>query len=418
MSANRDNRIFDIPAFNFAALFEAVEKMNRRAAKLGCAPLVLRVVREFEVMRKSRTGAKYKQARMEVELLGETPKFEGWSLLAAVEMLDTGENLVRCVPGRTVPEEYRTTDTHCDHCKSERRRKEVFILGHDDGRFAQVGRQCIADFLGHVSAANLAARAEWEFSALEACKDATDEEFCGRGGGEYRRDITEYLTTVAIVIRRFGWVSRTRAMDEGHDGQSTGQIAWILLVDWRKPWAQEFVAKHDLTAEERDETLAKEALEWARSQPTAGVGDYLYNLGVACRQTFVDYKTTGLVASAVAAYKRHLDKEAELDTRRRQNLERKHVGEVGKRGDFADVTVKRMRYFDSPFGVKTLITFEDASGNILVWWASKELDDVEEGDTVNLRGTVKAHDDYKGMPQTVLLRVQIEKSAKSEALAL
>jgi hypothetical protein len=47
-----------------------------------------------------------------------------------------------------------------------------------------------------------------------------------------------------------------------------------------------------------------------------------YNLGVACRQSFVNYKTIGLVANAIAAYQRHLDREAELNIRRCQNLER------------------------------------------------------------------------------------------------
>jgi hypothetical protein len=212
--------IYDIPAYNYEALADAVARMNRRAAKLGCEPLALRIVREYEQEQKGRLGAKYMQARMEVELIGETPKFEGWSLLAAVEMQENGENLVRNVPGREVPEQYRTTDIHCDHCQTERRRKEVFILRHDDGRFVQVGRQCIADFLLHVSAANLAARAEWEFSALRTCEDAVDEDYCGRGGGEFRRDITEYLATVAIVIRRLGWLSRSAAMDRGQAGAS------------------------------------------------------------------------------------------------------------------------------------------------------------------------------------------------------
>jgi hypothetical protein len=417
MSADHDNRIFDIPAYNLEALTEEVTRMNRRATKLGCQPLVLRVVREYELEKKSRTGAKYMQARMEVELLGETPKFNGWSLFAAVEMQDNGENLVRCVPGKTVPEAYRATDTHCDHCKSTRRRKEVFILGHDDGRFVQVGRQCIADFLGHVSADNLASRAEWEFSAMDTCKDASDDDFCyGGGRGEWRRDITEYLVTVAIVVRRLGWVSRSMLEKRGDfEGVTTASTAWSILVDWKNKYVQEMVAKNEIYAEERDETLAKEALEWARSQPTTGVDDYLYNLGVACRQSYVNHKNIGIVASAIAAYQRHLDKEAELNIRRRQNLERKHVGEVGKRSDFENVVVKRMRYFESEFGVKTLVTFEDQSGNVLIWWASKQLDEVEEGETVNIRGTVKKHGDYQGMPQTELQRVKIEKIAVTAA---
>lgn len=104
-----------------------------------------------------------------------------------------------------------------------------------------------------------------------------------------------------------------------------------------------------------------------------------------------------------------------MNIRRRQNLERRHVGEVGKRCDFENLTVVRLRYFDSQYGVKTLLTFEDSRGNVLVWWASKQLDDVGEGDVVNIRGTVKKHGDYKGCPQTELQRVKIETIAEKIA---
>lgn len=201
------------------------------------------------------------------------------------------------------------------------------------------------------------------------------------------------------MVRRLGWVSRAAA---GDFQPSTSSIAWQILT-LNNESTKELIRKERLTAEERDETLAQEALAWGRSQPTTGVSDYLYNLGVACRMPWVTSKTLVLVASVIAAYQRHVDKEAELKVE--VKVERKHVGTVGKRSDFPSVTVKRLRYFESDYGVRTLVTFEDTEGNILIWWASKELDEIQEGDTVNIRGTVKAHGDYKGILQTELKRV-------------
>jgi hypothetical protein len=416
--------MYDIPAFNYPALAEAIRKMNCRAKKLGCRSLVLRVVREYEEERKNRLGAKYLQARMVIELEGETPKLSGWSLLAVVERQPNGENLVRTVPGRSVPEQYRITDTHCDHCQAVRQRKEVFILGHDDGRFVQVGRQCLADFLGGASVESLVerlvAQAELEFEADDLCCGVGDRNFGDRRA--FCRDIAEYLTVVAVVIRRLGWVSNTAVRERGEGQVSTSHLAWSLLIDYCTPYVQELIAQHDLRAEERDEKLAREALEWAKKQPADASGapgasdasDYLYNLGVACRQTFVTYKTAGIVASAIAAYQRHLDREAELNTRRRQNLKRRHVGEIGKRCEFENVTVVRLRYYEGRFGVKAMVLFEDANGNRLVWWASKE-PDVEEGDVVSLQGTVTAHNDYQGCPQTALQRVKITRKQPARA---
>ena len=409
VSDTMNENVFDIPAYNFDHLRERIERLNRRAKKLGCQPIALRVVREFEVKkRQPDTKLVYKQARLEIEVIGESPKFEGWTLLAAIEMLDNGENLVRTVPGQTVPEVYRSTDTHCDHCQALRRRKEVFVLGHEDGRIVQVGRQCIADFLGHVSALTLAARAGWEFSALDAAREAEDEDFCWGGGrGGRMRDIREFLGTVAICIRRLGWKSRRmiEKSDPFSDEQTTGSTAWMILTNWKSKFVQELIKNHSLYAEERDEKLAGEALAWARAIPAAGVSNYEYNLGVACRQESVNYKTIGLVASAVSAYLRHLERIEELNLRKKQDRQRKHLGEVGQRFGFAGCEVKAMKYFEGTYGVRTLVRFETPDGNIIVWWASKELDDWNVGDTMDITGTVTKHGDYHGCPQTELKRV-------------
>lgn len=403
-----DNGTYEFPAYNLETLQEEVNRMNRRAAKLGVEPVVIRLVREFEIEKTTyRNGLEIKstQKRVEVEVLGETPKFEGWSLVAAIERQENGENLLRAVPGKTVPEAYRTTDSHCDHCQSDRRRKEVFILAHEDGRFAQVGRQCIADFLGHGSVDNMVAKATWTFDIDKLCGEADDENF-RTGGGEWRRDITEFLAATCIVIRRLGWVSNKMAREQSNDSQatwSTSNIAWRILTDNSK-FMREFVVEKQLRSEERDYELAAAALEWARSQPTTGVEDYLYNLGVACRQNNVNWKSIGIVASAVSAYLRHLDRIEELNIQRKKNLERKHVGVIGERQGFANVEIKRLRYFDGDFGVRTMVQFETEEGNVLVWWASKELK-WKEGDKLDITGTVDKHDKYNECPQTLLKRV-------------
>jgi len=384
----------DIPACNFYGLKHQIDRLNRRAPRLGCDPIVLNILRNYTVERKDPiTRLPYNQSRIEIEIIGESPQLEGWRLLAVVETLANGENLVRCVPGCTVPENYRTADMHCDHCGTNRRRREVFILSHEDGRTVQVGRTCIADFLGHVLASTLASRAEYLMSIEEAAEEAESDHYHG-GGGVIHRDISSFLGTVAICIRRLGWSSRGKT----EEGFATADIAWAILTDFRSKYIAELVEKNNIFAEERDVELAKNALEWARKLD--GGNDYLYNLGVACRQEHVNWKTTGIVASAIAAYQHHCEKQEKQE---RKSLS--HVGEIGKRMDF-EVTVKRIRYFDSDWGVRTMALFEDKSGNHIVWWASCELN-LEEGDTILLKGTVKKHDDYKGIPQTVVQRCKI-----------
>src|SRR5271157_457690 len=395
--------VYEIPAHNLPMLQAKLDEMNRRAVKLGCEPTVLKIVGEFDVERKREgTGIKYTVHYLKVEVAGQTPKLNGWQLMAAIEMQPSGENLVRCVPGKTVPESYRTTDTHCDHCHTERFRKEVFVLNHDDGRWAQVGRSCIADFLGHVSVENICGRAAWDLDLAEELGEASDESYSGRG--ETVVAITEFVAATAICIRRLGWLSRTKAAKMGEFGPpSTSGVAWQICTS-NDSHTKRLIDESSLFVEKRDIELAEESLAWGRSHPTTGVADYLYNLGVACRLDYVTWKTCGLVASVVAAYLREKERVGEMGLQAKKKPS-EHVGVVGERQGFAAVTVKSLRSFESPFGVKTLCRFETTEGDTLVWWCSGNCDWLEEDKVLDITGTVKKHGEYKGWLQTELSRV-------------
>ena len=380
-----------IPSFNLPHLQDAIEAMNRRCRKLNQSEIRLTVGEQILEERQHETGVKYKIEMVNVEIVGESPVLEGWKLVGIVERLEE-ENMVRCVPGETVPTYFRFTDNHCDHCKTDRRRKEVFVLRHMDGRHVQVGRQCIADFLGHASVESMIARAEWDIFAGSELRDACDENY----RGERTIPLSLFVATTAIVIRRMGWVSRKMA--EETQAMTTAHFVWQVLTSNDK-FTKELVETNQLYVEARDEELAEKAATWAAGLPT-DAGDYFYNLGVACRCASVTYQTRGVVASVITTYNRY--------TERVQDSEQKipciHVGTIGKREEFA-VTVKKLSYFDSQYGVKTLVRFECA-GNILVWWASSKIDWLAEGDQLKIVGTVTRHVDYKGTPQTVLKRVK------------
>jgi hypothetical protein len=370
----------NMPEHNLSYLDEKIEKLNRRAQRLGTTPLSVNILRCYVEERCSSIGVKYNQRMVEIEIVGDYPKLNGWHLLAVLERLDNGEVLIRNVPGHTVPSQYRDSDFTCSHCHTDRRRKEVFVVGKVDGITMQVGRQCLADFLGG-SVESLVARAEWLFDVNDAVNDC-----CGH---KPICNMMEFLTTAAIVIRRLGWVSNKTAQEQFTS--STSNLTWMIVTDK----GRELIEDNNIVAEPRDYELASEALSWAVS--LEGRNDYEYNLGVACRQIYVTPRTAGLVASAIAAYKR---------TKELPQQTGKHIGEIGQRLNL-QATVKHIRYFDSEYGVRTLITFM-FDNSTLIWWASKK-QDVEEGDVVDFRGTVKAHNMYNGTPQTVFTRVTLKK---------
>lgn len=408
------NKTYRVKLEHIEWLEAEIEQLNKQAVKLGCQPARLHYhSEETETGKNPVTGIEYTITYKVISVEGEAPKFAGWKLLAAIEPQESGENFVSCVPGETVPVEYRTTGLHCDHCGASRRRKEIFVLGNEDGRFAQIGRNCLRDFLGGKSPEGILACAAWGFAVADAAGQAEGDEFFGGGGcggGETGYNLEEFVKTAAAVIRKLGWVSRSAVASfefGGGPAPTANVVEWLLTpprTDKERREVQKFIDKHDFKLEERDEKLAIDALAWGNALPT-DQGDYLFNLGVACRLGFVRRKTVGIVASLIAAYQRHLDREAELRVQQQQNKKRIHLGFVGERCGFEQVTIKSIRSFDSDFGVRTMIRFEDASGSVLVWWKSGDTD-WEEGQTLDITGTVKKHEDWKGIPQTILQRVK------------
>jgi len=94
-----------------------------------------------------------------------------------------------------------------------------------------------------------------------------------------------------------------------------------------------------------------------------------------------------------------------------------HVGEVGKRMT-VELTLAGSRSYDTAYGTKYAVSFVDAHGQKLIWFASLPLgrevprDDytvwepVKNGEQVKVKATVKYHNhDRYGAPQTVLTRV-------------
>ena len=59
---------------------------------------------------------------------------------------------------------------------------------------------------------------------------------------------------------------------------------------------------------------------------------------------------------------------------------------------------------ETQFGLLHIYEFKDASGNTVVWKSSSGKDIPESG---VVAGTVKSHEEYNGIKQTVILRAKI-----------
>lgn len=399
---------FKIHTANWTAFEAKIAKINRKAAKIGVAPATVEVLerdvqepiyKEHPVYGSVVVGYNIYNI---VTITGEAPKYNGWTLGGVLNHVEIeGEKLtvVKGVPGIEVPKAFReAVSSNCDHCHTHRYRIDTYLVVNEAGEWKQVGSNCIADFLGGVDPKDVARRMGW----LAEIK-AAGEEFEGFGGGWTDWvSIRNFLGFVAGVIRRDGWTSRSKARDLGYI--ATADMAYNVLV---AKGANADAQRDYYRATEEEHTEVEAALEWARGlrEGEGELEDYLYNLSVACSLELTRPKFMGIVASVIPAYRRHMAREIER-TRKSQNPSQ-YVGTLEKRMKFTGLTLARVANFETQYGVTTVYSFFDPTGNVLVWKSSRNAH-LEQGKTYDVTGRVEKHAEYKGEKQTYLSRCKIE----------
>lgn len=399
-------RVYAIPERNLPTFQDKLGKLAKRAVKLGMPVPSYTVLRqeyktvdvvhdytdELGVSKRvvNQVLVKY------LFLVVQNPRVvvSGWEFLAKLEHTSEG-NILHTLPGKTAPLQYRDAPATCDHCKVNRRRNDTFIL-YQDGSYMQVGRNCLADFLGK-DAERYADAAELYATVDELA--GSMEDYSGEGGGwGPRYEVLDwYLSYVAEVIAHVGWKSRSSARDFG--GQSTSDIAQFHMHSPKS------AKKDDLLftdPTDKSTEVAKEAIQWAEELSDLEVenSEYLHNLRVIARLGVVGSKQFGYAASMVSSYQKHL---GQLEVRmRRQSLPSNWVGEEGDKR-ILTLLVEKVVQLDSAYGISKLHLMSDENGNAFTWYSHGEV--LDTGTTHTVKATIKKHTEYKGTKQTVLLRV-------------
>ena len=412
-----EQRVFRIPTWKWPATVKRLERLNKRAAKLGAEPITWSEVgTETRLLNRSITLSPtgmytYWETAVDAppsamgEVIGQreyqlatvtgvAPRLAGWVFRGTLVHVPEVGNILKTIGDGDVPERFREADAWCDHCALVRRRKDTFLVQSEStGEWKQVGRQCLADFLGHQNPEQIASWAE-VIATLEDDLDA-DEDW--NGGGGYNADpvvSTRYfLATVAAHIEQNGWLSRTKARETF--GEPTADAA---LKQYNRNIAK--TSDRFVTVTEDHERQADEALEWARGLEGDDLdNDFLWNLHVVTAGDYAPERGAGVLAAVFVAQKYGEEREARVE-----RPESNWFGEPKKREEFeleVVFTLVTEGYYSSTLMVK----FVDGAGNEAVWFNGSSDWDWEVGDKVRVKATVKAHDEYEGRKQTILTRV-------------
>jgi hypothetical protein len=437
-------KIYWIPERNLAQLQDRLDKLARKAQRLGVGEISYSVgqpeprpfVRNNDARLSSVGGRyvpyteKYREAYerlyhepphvvyirfFPVAVKGSTPRIAGWTFVATLQHMvdEQGKsiNILRVVPGfeGDLPEKYRTASPeHCDHCqRAIKTRKDTYILRNDTtGEYKQVGRSCTQDFLGGKNPQAVASFMEYLFGALGAGAEGEGGDF---GGGRHKilYAITEFLEQVAACVRLDGWLSRSKARERDMGPAATADFALYLLEpppmhsEAHAQWTKE---KERAKPTEADIELADKAIEYTRDTLAAKPdrNDYEHNLYVAMTQPMIDPRLAGIVASAIPYYLREVEHQAML---RHERATSEYVGTEGERGDYY-VTLLKVIQTESAWGTTLIHKLVTREGGQMTWFASHSTD-MEIGQEYRITATIKKHEEYRGVKQTVVTRVVV-----------
>ena len=378
-------KIHLIHEVNIEKLQEKINNLNKKGKKLNCPQIEINIIGHKDIMNDdSITVSRY----MYTSIQGDPPKINDYEFIGTIQITSHG-NIIKSVPNREYPAEYRTINNACDHCGSNRRRNFTYIVKNTiTGDFKVVGKSCLKDFLGHSNPVFFAELLEW-LSNDEYLAEYKQ----GTGKSRSRIELIELMAHVAYHVREQGYfMSKTNA--EYKCQPSTVDTALNGMFPMKKEYA--------IYPTDDDYKTAKIVIEWAK-QIEPNNNDYLHNIKVIALEGNVEYRNTGYAASIISAYYRAIEQEKRQQEKENEKPS-EYIGTIGKRENFT-LTVKDVKSYETEYGTTYIFIFEDLKGNKAIWKTSKDI--LEKNEQVTIKGTVKDQNEYNNSKQTVLTRCKV-----------
>ncbi len=404
------------PVYDFAAhrLDEAVAKIDAANKKLARNGIEQRFTYDVEEYISTYTTREHgfdetiTEKRCKLTLNEPEFAFGGWTFVAALDHTGAGV-IARTAPGQPL-DGWRPDDQACDHCGTHRRRNATYVVTDADGNRKQVGSDCLEPFLG------VKPKGLWALGYdLEGDLKDTDDFFGHGTAGTTDVDVRELIAT-ALAVSDGGksYVSRARAEEWGKNATSSATTSMLFGRPVNREHAQERAATAELARQYLEDGTADAVL--AAGQDIEGDDDYPVNLRTALAGDYVNMKHAGLAVSAVAVWRRQ--QERSVARAAKAAIPKGFIAPVKAKIAGVKATVTKVAYVDNPYdyhgGVNTLVIFQAEDGHQVKWFASGHKE-FEVGDTGTFTGgTVKAHQEYQGVDQTVVTRVKFEEEVPAD----
>ncbi len=390
---------FSVPVTAQSRVRQLVEATNARAAVHRLGAYALHFSAPFLADYRDVDGRLIgKRPTVTVAISGEVPRHQGWTVIARLDHDEEGETIVSVFPG--LPEQdaeaahqYRAIESFCHGCAVARHRTATYLARHENGEVRQLGTTCVEPYTG-LPIKGL--EALWRFGTLK------DSDWDAEEGGvpaDLRIPVIEVLRVTAAIVKAEGrFYSRS---EQWKDTRPTADGVEAYFFDRKAPQGW----KDSVDADPDAPSTAAAARAWA----VGGYGSmspYRHKVGQLAKSETVDPRHLPTLVSAIAVWYR--DQEKDATERAAQNS--KPQGTVGQRIRTTATVTTVIKLEGRTYGYQTqrrrLVKFQDGDGNVFVWFSSAA-GVPDQGDEVEVTGTVKGHSVYGQTAQTVLTRCRV-----------
>lgn len=377
-----ENMVYEIHESNIERLENRLRAIKKKCTAYGCTFHYKRLGETYRTV-KDDTGREVNAKFLLVEADG-TAKINDFEFIATVEH-HKPMNVIRKFVDVDIPHHYHTADPICEHCNSDRNRKDTYIIRNIvTGEFKQVGKSCLKDYTKGLSAEAVAQY----ISAFDALikGEAVDAARCP----VYYE--TLYVLQVACqYVEKFGYV-RT---DEPFSTRS--EVANFLHGE---PMTMKTAEENNIDPE-ASVAKAQQILDWIHSLED----DFGYKSNLkAVAEEYIGVRGIGILVSAVPSYNREMERVERKAKEAAEEVQTEYVGTVGERILVPNAQVTLLTGWETQYGYTRLYKLVDPAGHIFTWKTANYI----EQEVVTLKGTIKAHTEFRNQKQTELTRCKIQ----------
>lgn len=385
--------VYTIPEVRRAEMQKACARFDRKAAEYGkvfSAVFGEKYTKSVDV-RSNATNAVIGSRLVEcfdLTLDAEIIRKDGYCVIAKIEHLPTGNFVTPFING--VKKGWFERSSYCEHCRTNHFRKNTFIVHGENGEEKQVGSTCLKDYCGinpNIFAQYRNLEAMVEDAKIDLYVDEDFEYF-----GETLYSLRKVLAFAYDIIDLQGYVRAT----ESGSNKSKLIIALssnIMPSNIALKQADALIedCKQIENSDEYPPFLSDKAAWLIHNIKTLALND-------CCKESHL-----GFVAYAPIAYGTYKAEKVAWELKKAEReIAAQTSGFVGKIGDkitFDVAEMKLMTTWENDWGHTTyLYRFTDTSGNVLIWYASKRMEDGCKRVTAKVRNH-NVRDDVK---QTII----------------